>query len=131
MTRADVSPDIPKPTDVALAAFDNLRQALLAPPISALPKAKGEMIVDVDACADQVGCTLLREQPDGTRLPVGYWSRGLSQAEKNYSTTERECLGVVWSALKLRHYLDGHGLLIRTAHQAQSWIYSTTTLVVG
>ena len=126
MTSAEVPPDLPKPTDAALAAFDDLRQALLAPPILALPKAKGQMIVDVDACADQLGCTLLQEQPDGTRLPVGYWTRGLSPAEKNYSTTERECLGVVWSVLKLRHFPDGHRFLIRTDHQALSWIYSST-----
>jgi len=101
MTRADVPPDLPKPTDAALATFDDLRQALLAPPILALPKAKGQKIVDVDACADQLGCTLLHEQPDGSRLLVGYWSRGLSPAENMFSTRERECLGVVWSVLKL------------------------------
>ena len=123
-TRADVPPDLPKPTDAAFAAFDDLRQALLAPPILALPKAKGQMIIDVDACADQLGCTLLQEQPESTRLPVGYWRCGLSPAEKNYTTTERECLGVVWSVLKLRHFLDGHRFLIRTDHQALSWIYS-------
>jgi len=82
MTRAEVPPDLPKPSDVALAAFDDLRQALLAPPILALPNAKGQIIADIDVCADQLGCTLLQEQPDGTRLPVGYWSRGLSPAEK-------------------------------------------------
>jgi len=87
MTRAEVPPDSTKPTDAALAAFADVRQALLAPPILVLPKAKGQMIVDVDACADQLGCTLLQEQPDGTRLPFGYWSRGLNLAEKNYSTT--------------------------------------------
>ena len=63
MTRAEVPPDLPKPTVAAAAAFEDLRQALLAPPILALPKAKGQMIVDVDACADQLGCTLLQEQP--------------------------------------------------------------------
>jgi len=118
MTRAEVPPDLPNPTDAALAAFDDLRQALLAPPVLALPKAKGQMIVDVDDCADQLGCTLLQEQPDGTRLPVGYWSRGLSPAEKKYSTTERECLGVVWSVLKLRKFLDGHRFQIRTDNKA-------------
>jgi len=126
MTRAEVPPDIQKPTDAALAAFDALRQALLAPPILALPKAEGQMVVDVDACADHLGCTLLQEHPGGTRLPVGYWCRGLSPAEKKYSTTQRECLGVVWSVLKLRQFLDGHRFLIRTDHQALSWIYSTT-----
>jgi len=49
MTCAEDPPDLPKATDTALAAFDDLRQALLAPPILALPKAKGQMIVDVDA----------------------------------------------------------------------------------
>jgi len=110
MTRAEIPPELPKPTDAALAAFDDLRQALLAPPILALPKAKGQMIVDVDACADQLGCTFLQEQSDGTIFPVGYWSRGLSPAEKIYSTTEREFLGVVWSVLKLRHFLEGLSL---------------------
>jgi len=126
MSRAEVSPDTPKPSDVAIAALDDVRQALLAPPMLALPKAKGQMIVDVDACADQLGCTLLQERPDGTRFPVGYWSSGLSPSEINYSTMERECLGVMWRVLKLRQFLDGHRFPIRTDHQALSWIYSTT-----
>jgi len=126
MTRVEVPPDLSKPSDVALAAFDDLRQAHLEPPILALPKAKGHRIVCVDACADQLGFTVLQEKPDGTRLPVGYWSRGLSPAEKNYFTTERECLGVVWSMLNLRHSLDGHRFLKKTDHQALSWIFRTT-----
>jgi len=54
MTCAEVPTDLPKPTDAALAAFDDLLQAPLAPPILALPKAKGQKIVDVEACADQL-----------------------------------------------------------------------------
>ena len=34
--------------------------------------------------------------------------------------------GVVWSVRELRHFLDGNRFLIRTYHQALSWIYSTT-----
>jgi len=120
MTRAEVPRDLPKSTDAALAAFDDLRPALFAPQNLAVPKAKGQMIVDVAACADQLGCTILQEQPDGTRLPVGYWSWGLTPAERNSSTTERESIGVVWSVLKLIHFLDGHRFLMRTDHQALS-----------
>jgi len=58
--------------------------------------------------------------------PVGYWSRGLTAAAKNYSTKERECLDVVWTVLKLRHFLDEQRFLIQTDHQALRWIYSTT-----
>jgi len=70
----------------------------------ALPKAKGQMIVDVDACADQLGCALLQERPDGTRLPVGYWSSGLSPSEINYSTMERECLGLCGACVSLGNF---------------------------
>jgi len=126
LSRAEIPPDLPLPTDMAVAAFEDLRSALLCPPVPALPKANRKVVIDVDTCADQVGCTLLQEEPGELLHPVGYWSRGLTAAEKNYSTTERECLGVVWAVLKLRHFLDGQRFLIRTDHQALSWIYSTT-----
>jgi len=126
MTGAEVPPEYRKPSDAALAAFDDQRQALFEPPILALPKAKGKMNINVDACADQLGFALLQKQPDGTRLPVGYWSLGLSPAERDHSKTECECPGVVCSVLKLRHFLDGHRFLIRTDHQALREMYSTT-----
>jgi len=126
LTRAEIPPDLPPPTDVTIADLEDLRNALLCPPVLALPKANRKLVVDVDACADQVGCTLLQEEPGELLHPVGYWSRGLTAAEQNYSTTERECVGVVWAVLKLRHFLDEQRFLIRTDHQALSWIYSTT-----
>jgi len=75
LTRAEIPPDLPQPTDVAIAAFEDLRNALLCPPVLALPKANRKLVVDVDACADQVGCTLLQEEPGKLLHPVGYWSR--------------------------------------------------------
>jgi len=126
LTRAEIPPDLPPPMDVAIAAFEHLRNALLCPTVRALRKADRKLVVDVDACADQVGCTLLQEEPGELLHPVGYRSRGLTAAEQNYSKTERECLGVVWAVPKLRHFLDGQRFLNRTDHQALSWIYSTT-----
>jgi len=126
LTRAEIPPDLLPPTDMAVAAFEDLRNVLLCPPVLALPKANRELVIDVDACADQVGCTLLQEEPGELLHPVGHWSRGLAAPEKNYSTTERECLGVLWAVLRLRQFLDGQRFLIRTDHEALSWIYSTT-----
>ena len=119
-TRAEIPQDLPPPTDVAITAFEDLRNALLCPPVLALPKANRKLDVDVDACADQVECTLLQEEPEELLHSVGYWSRRLTATEKNYSTTDSECLGVVWAVLTLRHFLDGQGFLIRTDHQELS-----------
>jgi len=112
LTRAEIPPDLPPPTDVAIAAFEDFRNALLCPPVLALPKANRKLVVDVDACADQVGCTLLQEESGDLLHLVGYWIRGLTAAEQNCSTTKRECLGVVWAVLKLRHFLHGQWFLI-------------------
>ena len=51
--------------------------------------------MDSDACVHQVGCALLYEKPEGGSLPIGYWSRALNDAERNYTATEKEYLPVV------------------------------------
>ena len=49
-----------------------------------------------------MGCCLLQQQTDGSYLPVGYFSKGLQPAEKNYTFTEIEGLVVVWAVDLLR-----------------------------
>ena len=109
-------------TDEEYEAFEELKKRLISPPILALPRYGKRYTLDTDACGYQVGCALLQEQPDGTRLPIGYWSRALSSAEKNYTTTEKECLAVVWSILTLRPYLYGNTFNLRTDHEALRWV---------
>lgn len=126
LTKCDVPPDLPDAREDQLAAFEDLKQALVSPPILTIPHPNRKFVVDVDACADQVGSALLQEQEDRHLRPVGYYSWSLNPAEQNYCTTDRECLGLVWSVLYLRHFLDGNVFTIRTDHQALRWIYNTT-----
>jgi len=111
LTWDEIPLDQPPPTDVAIAAFEDLRNALLCPPELASPKANRKLVVDAHAFADEVGCTLPQEEPVEMLHPVRYWSRGLTAAEQNNSTTERECLGVVPAVLEMRHFLDGQKFL--------------------
>jgi len=82
-------------SDEALGVFEELKRRLTEAPILAQPLRQGTYTLDTDASAGQVGAVLLQEQPDQSTRPVGYWSRFLNTAERNYSTTERECLAVV------------------------------------
>ena len=118
LTRKKLPHALP-PLDAAqMAAFEYLKEHLTSTPILALPRREGHIILDTYACAVQVGCTLLHQQPDKSILPVGYYSRGLIPAEQNYSTTDRECLAVVWAGFLLRPYLEGQEFLIRTDHSS-------------
>jgi len=51
---------------------------------------------------------------------------GLLTAEKNYTVTEIEGLGVVRAVGLLRSYIEGSNFLIRCDHKALKWILTTT-----
>ena len=116
------SPQLRELTETQLRSFEILRECLLNPPILALPRTEGKFILDTDASSEQIGCCLFQEHDDKEKHPLGYWSRGLTSAEKNYSTTEKECLAIVWAVLHLRPYLEGKRFTIRTDHHSLRWV---------
>ena len=53
---------------------------------------------------------------------IAYYSRALRKAEKNYSTVELECLAVVESVKRFRHYLLRREFEILTDHKPLEWL---------
>ena len=125
MTQKDANPQWDDPTEMQLDAFETLKRKLVSPPVLALPMPNRPFLIDTDASAYQLGAALLQQQDDenpNDYVPVGYFSKTLSDTERNYSTTERECFAVVWSLLTLRPYLDGTRFYVRTDHDALKWL---------
>ena len=87
-----------------------------------LPRLGLPYSLDTDASEAQWGCTVLQTHEDGHRYPVGYWSRTLSSAERNYSTTEKECLAIVWAIQTLRPYLERERFTVNTDHHSLRWV---------
>jgi len=113
------------PTSEEVKAFEQLKDVLLSPPVLRLPHPEKPYVLDVDASAGQLGCTLLQEH-EKVLHPVGYWSKTLTPAQRNYSTTEKECLSVFWAISLLRPYLEGKHFIVRTDHDSLTWILSIT-----
>ena len=123
LTKDDIGTDLPPPGEKELKAFEELRNALLSPPTLALPRGDRQFVVDTDASKEQFGAVLQQKGDDGRMHPVGYWSRVLTSAERNYSATELEAAAIVWAVSTLRHYLEGTRFQVRTDHQALSWLF--------
>jgi len=114
------------PTLEQQAAFEKLREELCQTPILAIPRKEGKYIIEVDPSYDKLGCCLLQQKPDDKYLAVRYFGKGLLPADKNYTVTDIDGLGVVWAVGLLRPYIEGTKFHTRCDHKALKWILTTT-----
>eukprot|EP00171_Calliarthron_tuberculosum_P022637 IDg22637t1 len=113
---------LPPFTEEQHQSFQALLKKLSNPPILALPQPLLPYELHTDASAYQVGCSLFQKYPDRSLRPVGFWSRTLNAAEKNYSPTERECLAVIYGVTTCRPYLYGQRFKVVTDHNSLRWL---------
>ncbi len=60
-----------------------------------------------DASDVRLGAVLMQEDDQEKDRVICYEAKTLLLAEKNYSTTEKECLAVMWIMQKFKHFLGG------------------------
>ncbi|BFZ09764.1 hypothetical protein BsWGS_12803 [Bradybaena similaris] len=94
-------------------AFEDLKELFSKNPILKIPNYKLPFVLQTDASNVAIaGCLL--QLYDETLHPVLYISRKLNEAERNYSTIEKEALAIIFSILKLKKFLLGRKFLILT-----------------
>lgn len=103
-------------------AFNELKRLLTSAPILVQPDYSLPFILRTDASSYALGAALLQGETQRDERPVAYASRLLTSAERNYSTTEREALAVVWAVEKFRGYIDGHSVRVASDHQPLKWL---------
>lgn len=113
--------------DDCVKAFERLKEILTSNIVLAHPDFTRQMIVTCDASGYGLGATLGQIDPATNReRPILFISRLLRKAELNYSTIEKELLGVVWAIESFRHYLYASPIkfLVVTDHKPLEFMLS-------
>jgi len=103
-------------------AFATLKDKLVTAPILAYPDLTKPFILQTDASNEAVGAVLAQKDEHGREHPIAYISRSLTNPERNYSTTEKECLALLHACQTFRHYLYGSEVVVVTDHAPLQWL---------
>ncbi|GFV40676.1 retrovirus-related Pol polyprotein from transposon 297 [Trichonephila clavipes] len=102
-------------------AFNSLKKALTSDPVLGMYDEKELLQKSILMQAGTVSGYLVQIQNNVEKV-IAYASRTLTKAEKNYSTTERECLAIVWATNKFRPYIFGKHFTVVTDHHSLCWL---------
>ena len=104
-------------------AFTQLKEALTAAPIFALPTPGRPYTVYTDASRVGLGCVLMQDEK-----VTAYGSRQLRKHEENYPTHDLEMAAVVFALKIWRSYLYGETIQIFTNHKSLKYLFTQSDL---
>jgi len=87
-------------------AFDKIKRYLQNPPLLVPPTPGRPLILYLTVTEIAMGCVLGQHDESGRKeQAIYYLSKKFNDCESRYTTTERLCCALVWSAKRLRQYM--------------------------
>lgn len=100
-------------------AYEELKKRLIRSPILIYPDFANKFEIFSDALNDTLGA-VLAQKVEGIYHPVAFASRQLNKHERNYSTSEKEMLAIVWAARHFNNDIYGRHITFHTDHRSLS-----------
>ncbi|GKB17527.1 reverse transcriptase domain-containing protein [Tanacetum coccineum] len=106
-----------------ILAFQTLKKKLTEAPILIAPNWDQPFEITCDASDYAIGAVLGQRIKKHFR-PIHYASKTMTEAESNYTTTEKETLAVVYAFEKFRSYLIMNKSVVYTDHSALKYLFN-------
>lgn len=103
--------------------FDTLKKLLTEAPILCYPDLTHPFFVATDASQVGIGCTLYQVINKETKH-IAFMARALSKSERNYSTTKRELLAIVYALTKFHKFLWGRKFTLFCDHRSLVYLHT-------
>ena len=111
-------------------SFEELKAYLTTAPIVRAPDLEVPFEVMCDA-SDLAIRAVLRRREGGKPYVVYYESKTLNEAQRNYNTTEKDLLEMVYALDKFRAYLVRLDIIIFTDHSALKYLLTKQNAKAG
>ena len=109
-------------------AFKTLCARLITAPVLAYPRFDEPFFLETDASKKAIAAVLCQKDAQGAKHPIGYASRTTVDYEKNYGSSELECLALVYGIKQFRVYLFQQEVTVVTDHGALTCLNSARDL---
>ncbi|GJR83223.1 reverse transcriptase domain-containing protein [Tanacetum coccineum] len=110
-------------SEECIQAFQTLKKKLTEAPILIAPNWDQPFELMCDASDYAIGAVLGQRIEKHFR-PIHYASKTMTEAESNYTTTEKEMLAVVYAFKKFRSYLIMNKSIVYTDHSALKYLFA-------
>lgn len=109
-------------TNAQEQAFRKVKEAFSVKITLTYPDYSKRLILQTDSSRVGLGAVLFQEDEDKTPQIIAFLSRTLKGAESKYAISELEALSILWALKKLRPWILGHDLLIRTDNKSLTFL---------
>ena len=106
--------------------FVEIKKAFTENVVLSYPDLSKPFFLNTDASALAIAGELYQLDSEGNRRHIFFYSRVLTDSEKNYTVTEQELLAIVVSCVKFRQIILGHRVMVSSDHQALTFFRQAT-----
>lgn len=105
-------------------AFETIKNALISAPVLSYAKSSRPFILTCDASDLAISYILGQKDENGREYVIAYGGKALTEEERKWSRSDKECYAIIRGIQADRPYLTGTHFTIATDHRALVWLQS-------